>query len=779
MNKIDKTDTLKKILADRRFTVDYYQREYRWGKHQVEQMLEDLTNTFRGFYDTGVHSTVQEVKDYGYYYMGSIICTSGQSQQIIDGQQRLTTLTLLLIYLNRLQSQATGIPGLPIHFDNMICTVDYGVPCFNLDMEERRDCLQALLNNDAQYIPEGESNQNIINRYGDIEELFPEELKGEALPYFIYWVTEKVLLLEIDTPSEDEAYTIFVTMNDRGLSLNSAGMMKAFVIQQVYEADRKQVNEAWQKNINQIKAASSQDKSGVTNAEDVEFISLWLRAKYAKTLRETKKGAVDRDYELLGDRFHTWVRAYARTGMGLEQSDDYKNLVLKEMAQVTGLYLRLTQYSKRLTTGFEAVYYNANRDLNYQNLLIIGAVGLQDSPEEVDRKIRLISTFVDIFASVRIFNYKKINWNTNKTVLFRILNQIRNQDSVSIGIYLTKMLRRMNEKLDGVMSFELNQYTGRYMLHLLARITDFVNVKMGYPSQFEHYIDRKSKTPYDVEHILPDDFETYRAYFHDEEDFQNNRRKFGNLLLLTQDKNRSYKDMPYDERVKCYLTDNILAQAMNEAAYQNHPHFLTLAERYPFQPFEVFQKEGIHARQELYHALAKDIWNVGLLKEIAGGWSDEEEELLQISTAGSNYTVEYAGRSWPDAVQYGFLSAAQGGSGKMLCNIAEGDRVFCHITGKGFVGVGICTQTATPMKNFQVMAEGELVLIQDAPWMEAECKAQCDPDDEWFIGVTWLRTVALDEGYWEKGLKTVPLVAYKVDGDTHARILRYFNIREK
>lgn len=173
MNKIDKTDTLKKILADRRFTVDYYQREYRWGKHQVEQMLEDLTNTFRGFYDTGVHSTVQEVKDYGYYYMGSIICTSGQSQQIIDGQQRLTTLTLLLIYLNRLQSQATGIPGLPIHFDNMICTVDYGVPCFNLDMEERRDCLQALLNNDAQYIPEGESNQNIINRYGDIEELFP------------------------------------------------------------------------------------------------------------------------------------------------------------------------------------------------------------------------------------------------------------------------------------------------------------------------------------------------------------------------------------------------------------------------------------------------------------------------------------------------------------------------------------------------------------------------------------------------------------------------------
>ena len=51
MNKIDKTETLTKILAHRRFTVDVFQREYRWGRKQIEQMLSDFQGTFEEYYD--------------------------------------------------------------------------------------------------------------------------------------------------------------------------------------------------------------------------------------------------------------------------------------------------------------------------------------------------------------------------------------------------------------------------------------------------------------------------------------------------------------------------------------------------------------------------------------------------------------------------------------------------------------------------------------------------------------------------------------------------------
>lgn len=96
MQKIDKTDTLEVILTRGRLEVDYYQREYRWGRKQIEQMLMDFYDTFRLYYDAGSHGSTKEVQNYGFYYMGSIICTNGNTRQIIDGQQRLTSLTLLL-----------------------------------------------------------------------------------------------------------------------------------------------------------------------------------------------------------------------------------------------------------------------------------------------------------------------------------------------------------------------------------------------------------------------------------------------------------------------------------------------------------------------------------------------------------------------------------------------------------------------------------------------------------------------------------------------------------
>ena len=135
-------------------------------------------------------------------------------------------------------------------------------------------------------------------------------------------------------------------MNDRGLSLNSAEMLKAFIIQRVDEEDRNAVNKIWQQNISSIKNVCEAQSSGNVKAEDVDFISAWLRAKYANSIRETKKGAEDRDFELLGEKFHTWVRQNARTGMKLTQPKQYKELITVELEQMTKLYLRIKAYSR-------------------------------------------------------------------------------------------------------------------------------------------------------------------------------------------------------------------------------------------------------------------------------------------------------------------------------------------------------------------------------------------------------------------------------------------------
>jgi len=102
MNKITGNAVVVRTLFNNRYTVQYYQREYNWQKKQIEELLEDITNEFLEFYQKG--DSQRDVANYGDYFLGPIILTNDNA--IIDGQQRLSSLTLLLIYLNNLQKNS-------------------------------------------------------------------------------------------------------------------------------------------------------------------------------------------------------------------------------------------------------------------------------------------------------------------------------------------------------------------------------------------------------------------------------------------------------------------------------------------------------------------------------------------------------------------------------------------------------------------------------------------------------------------------------------------------
>src|SRR5436853_495887 len=97
MKKIDGTPkTIRELFTGVKYTIHYYQREYQWQTKQVEELIDDLTEEFFEFYSKDDERS--KVLEYGHYFMGSIVLTA-EDNAIIDGQQRLTSLTLLLIYL--------------------------------------------------------------------------------------------------------------------------------------------------------------------------------------------------------------------------------------------------------------------------------------------------------------------------------------------------------------------------------------------------------------------------------------------------------------------------------------------------------------------------------------------------------------------------------------------------------------------------------------------------------------------------------------------------------
>lgn len=103
-------------------------------------------------------------------------------------------------------------------------------------------------------------------------------------------------------------------------------------------------------------------------------------------------------------------------------------------------------------------------------------------------------------------------------------------------------------------------------------------------------------------------------------EFQEQRNRLGDLVLLPKDFNASYGDMPYEEKVHHYYGQNPLAQSLHPMTYENNPSFRRLRETYglAFQAYpESFKKADIEARQELYMDLAKVIWDPARLDLIA------------------------------------------------------------------------------------------------------------------------------------------------------------------
>ena len=99
-NKIEaKNRSIVEVLDSKKYTVDYYQREFSWQKKHIEQLVTDLSTTFLNEYNSQHERS--EVENYNSYYLGPFVLSEKEGKRsVIDGQQRLTSLTLILVFLN-------------------------------------------------------------------------------------------------------------------------------------------------------------------------------------------------------------------------------------------------------------------------------------------------------------------------------------------------------------------------------------------------------------------------------------------------------------------------------------------------------------------------------------------------------------------------------------------------------------------------------------------------------------------------------------------------------
>ena len=605
MKKIGGTPkTLRELFTGVKYTIHYYQREYQWQRKQVEELIEDLTEEFYENYTE--EDELKDVLNYGHYFLGSVVLTEDDNA-IIDGQQRLTSLTLLLIYLyHKLEDTEDKAEVF-----NLFYSKKAGEKTYNIHVPEREVCLNAI-KNATVFEPNGhpESVQNIYARYCDITEMMDDIVDVKALPFFKDWLIDNVEFIRILAQTEQDAHKIFVSMNDRGLNLTPTEMLKGFLLSEISDDKERYIaNDIWKTQIFKLKELGKEQES--------DFIKTWIRSQYAQTIRERKKGALPEDFDIIGTAFHKWIRENTDI-IGLRRSPDYVRFVCDEFVKFSELYLRMHTYSTTFVGDFEDIFFNANRNFTLQPLLLMAAIDPNDTNIIVDLKLKIVSCFLDNYLIRRIFNYKTVDYSAMTYNIFMLSKKIRRKPANELIEILTSELVGMEFQLDGIPQFALNGWTSRYMLHILARLTYYVEKESGMESKFESYVDREIRNSYDIEHVWADHYERHMTEFQTEKEFSDYRNMFGDLLILPKDKNRSYQDYTYEQKLPLYFGENLLAKSFNENCYQNNPQFLRLLndKQISFKPYKSFNKESVAERQVLYQLLSEKIWDINRIRKL-------------------------------------------------------------------------------------------------------------------------------------------------------------------
>lgn len=596
------------LLSNQKFFIDYFQREYRWQEQHIKTLVDDLCEAFLNAYTEGDLAT--KVEGYPTYYLGPIVlsCDNDDAKlSIIDGQQRITSITLLLMYLDRLQKEKLE-QGNQVPLMDMVYSAPYGDKSFNLSEDTRIACMNSLLETGDYNVTtmDDETVENMVERYHDIDSVFSDEIANKALRCFLYWLINKVVVVKITAYSDENAYAIFESMNDRGLNLTMPEMLKGFVLSRIGDkAKRNLLDGVWKDCMQRLHV--------IGDNADTAFFQALFRAKYARKIRQGKAGSKDEDFELIGSRFHSWFKDNYEDLMGLDSEEKLFTFFQVEMPFYVNWYLRVYEAKSAYcedAPSLSAISIWGIAD-SLQEPLILAALNYGDDDATVLTKMNSVALFIESFTVRRAVNFRRFSHSSIKYTIFNAIKQIRNNTIDELDDNLIQLASKIDESWDGINEFYMHKMNKRFVKFFLSRVSSYVDELAGVDTTFFRYYYEPTKgKPFEIEHIWADKHSYHSAECPDEASFNWNRNRIGALVLLPNGKNQSYKDADYPKKLPHYIKENTLVASLNDQFYQKNPTFLNNPDVQDagFKAHPAFNIVDIEERNELLRKLCQKIW---------------------------------------------------------------------------------------------------------------------------------------------------------------------------
>lgn len=550
-----------KLLSEdgQRFVIPEYQRPYRWGQDECETLWSDILGVF------GDGSDIEE------YFLGSIVTYKNDKGEleIIDGQQRITTLTLLYrAFYEALKTEEEYEKGdYPRDFGK--CVWDYErdngllFDKYHLSSKVVTDSDEKIL---RQLLSENCNVDDKHSNYAKNFDFFYEKLKSfKKLSWKKFcdmFLGKKLFVLLIVCDSQESAMTIFNTLNSRGLPLSNADLLKNQIYKKV--DNKSEFANIWK----EIESKVEDDD----NVKDLDFLFL----QYMHIIRAENEDTDATTQSVLN--FFT-KKDEKKKCFGALQDWLYKDETMPFISNLADFWIRPENYlsdnSSRYMGALKLfqndawkifVSYLVWRNKNY---FTNNEFDKNKFSVEFDKYLPKLIKFITL-----IFLNNNATTNTIKEIVFKM-----NVDIVKGQELSTKNTMPSKEVFfENTSKFDTRK--AKYLLFLYAYIYN----------NFKEDINPKNKK-LEVEHILPKQWQNANFNGWDEQSHKEYLEKIGNKILLDKQSN-----------IKCL--ENFFAHKQKE--YKNNKANLQEIDSLGWREKNIWDKNDIDERsEEIYENIKK------------------------------------------------------------------------------------------------------------------------------------------------------------------------------
>lgn len=577
------------------FVVPDYQREYVWkADDQVEQFFLDIDNEYDPQSPTAPA-----------YFIGSIIIVGKEGKfDVIDGQQRLTTIVLSLCALRDLlqtrdldERQVNYLKTIRewlSHFD--IETDDTQVR-LELQYEESRDFLSLLIQG-RDYDGEASASIRRMREAYDLINthfsLYLEQGLDALINYTRYFLT-RIELVVIKSENLSSALKIFETINQRGVGLNAMDLVKNLLFSKARESEFAAIRDTWRRLVKHLESCRDGDKP-------LRFLKYFLVARYHRgILRE--------------DEIYKWIiSAEGKAALNYE-SEPLR--LAKEMEQLAARYAMLVNATEDFSDNSRLPHVShigfINKYGSRQHLVLLLALPVNSSDSLLDYLGRQIESF--LFFS----NALGVQGRTNEQLFARWSAGLRHaSDEEQVrAVVVETMIPYLREKLpDFRGAFPYLTHTVWNPLYrqrfVLGRLENTMRAQAGLSPHGHNFIQSLQ-----IEHILP---QTPRngaipSEFEDIEDYQTAVARLGNVTLLESMINQAVNNINdlssgwFEAKQAEYVKSNLIMTNLLDPNYQigKNTGLNRFRDRSNYR-FEAWRRDSIEARQKVLMTLALDTW---------------------------------------------------------------------------------------------------------------------------------------------------------------------------